>query len=347
MARRSVRPQTRGVATIRSGYAAVETRIPARALRTVLAVAVIALLVCAALRSRSLVPSLGRLGHPDAGWLFVAVLAQAASLVAYALVVRELLRAGAVAARVSTLLRATLGGIAMGASLPGGQVASAAYWYKQLRREGAARSLTALAMVGSMVAGVLSLALLFVVGVAAAGGEGPLAAARMPILEGGAVVVALVVVCRRGTARAGARLVRRLAPGLPDGYSPGQRSLFAMGFLAVANWLFDCACLCAALAAVHASVPVRSVLLAYTLSQLVASLPLLPGGGGTVEATLLLTFAAFQHTSASVFAGVLLFRLISCWGLIPVGWLAVVIERRPVLLRRAPLLRQPAATAAV
>jgi uncharacterized membrane protein YbhN (UPF0104 family) len=311
----------------------------------VFAVAVIALLAGAAFHSRSLVPSLDRLGHPDAGWLLVAVLAQVVSLVAYALVVRELLRAGAVAARVSALLRATLGGIAMGASLPGGQVASAAYWYKQLRQEGAARSLTALAMVGSMVAGVLSLAVLFVVGVAAAGGEGPLAAARMPILEGGTVVVALVVVCRRGTARAVTRLVRRLAPGLPEGYSPGQRSLVAIGFLAVANWLFDCACLCAALAAVHASVPVRSILLAYTLSQLVASLPLLPGGGGTVEATLLITFAAFQHTSASVFAGVLLFRLISCWGLIPVGWLAVVVERRPVLLRRAPLLRQPATVA--
>jgi uncharacterized membrane protein YbhN (UPF0104 family) len=244
---------------------------------------------------------------------------------------------------MSALLRATLGGIAMGASLPGGQVASAAYWYKQLRQEGAARSLTGLAMVGSMVAGVLSLAGLFVVGVAAAGGDGPLAAVRMPILEGFAVVVALVVLSRGATARAVARLVRRLAPGLPEGYSPKRGSLLAIGVLAVANWLFDCACLCAALAAVHASVPARSVLLAYTLSQLVASLPLLPGGGGTVEATLALTFAAFQHTSPSVLAGVLLFRLISCWGLIPVGWLAVVLERRPVLLRGAPALRPAAA----
>jgi putative heme transporter len=343
MARRRPRPQTRGVAAIRTRYEAVGARIPARAVRIVLAAAVVALLVYAALRSRSLLPSLTRLGHPDVGWLFAAVLAQVVSLAAYALVVRELLRAGAVTARISALLRATLGGIAMGASLPAGQVASAAYWYKQLRQEGAARSLTALAMVGSMVAGVLSLAGLFVAGVAAAGGDGPLAAARLPILEGCAVVLALAVVCRRGTARGIARVLRRLAPGLPEEYAPGQRSLVAIGFLAVANWLFDCACLCAALAAVHASVPARSVLLAYTLSQLVASLPILPGGGGTVEATLVLTFAAFQHTSASVLAGVVLFRLISCWGLIPVGWLAVVLERRPVLLRRAPLLGHVAA----
>ena len=331
---------------IRSRYASVGARIPARTLRIVLGSAAIALLVCAALRSRSVLPSLGRLGHPDASWLLVAVVAQVVSLAAYALVVRELLRVGDVVARMSALLRATLGGIAMSASLPGGQVASAAYWYKQLRQEGAARSLTALAMVCSMLAGVPSLAALFVVGVVAAGGEGPLAAARVPILESCAVVVVLAIVFRRGTARAVARLVRRLAPGLPEGYSPERGSLLAIGVLAFANWLLDCVCLCAALAAVHASVPARSVLLAYTLAQLVASLPLLPGGGGTVEATLVLTFAAFQHTSASVLAGVLLFRLISCWGLIPVGWLAVLLERRPALLRRAPLLRHSPAGAA-
>src|SRR5947199_9649401 len=158
MARRRAEPQTRDVDMVRSRYASVGARIPAQTLRIVFGSAAIALLICAALRSRSLLPSLGRLGHPEASWLLVAVLAQVVSLAAYALVVRELLRVGDVVARMSALLRATLGGIAMSASLPGGQVASAAYWYKQLRQEGAAPSLSALAMVCSMLAGVLSLA---------------------------------------------------------------------------------------------------------------------------------------------------------------------------------------------
>jgi uncharacterized membrane protein YbhN (UPF0104 family) len=331
----------------RSRYASVAPRIPVRTLRIAFGFVAIAFLVYAATRSRSLLPSLTRVGHPEASWLLVAVLAQLISLAAYALLVRELLKVGEVAARISALLRATLGGIAMSASLPGGQVASAAYWFKQLRQEGATRSLTTLAMACSMLAGVLSLAGLFVLGVAAAGGEGPLAAARVPILEGCAVLLALAVLFRGRTGRLAGRLVRRLVPGLPHRYALERRSLVAIGMLAFANWLLDCACLCAALAAVHASVPARSVLLAYTLAQLVASLPLLPGGGGTVEASLVLTFAAFQHTSASVLAGVLLFRLISCWGLIPVGWLAVALERRPILPRRTPLLRQSAATVAV
>jgi uncharacterized protein (TIRG00374 family) len=95
---------------------------------------------------------------------------------------------------------------------------------------------------------------------------------------------------------------------------------------------------------VHAHVSMRSILLAYTLSQLVGALPVLPGGGGTVEASLILTFAAFGHTSASVVAGVLLFRLISCWGLVPVGWAAVLLEGRPLRAYRRGQGRGPAST---
>jgi putative heme transporter len=313
-------------------YESVGARIPKRPLQIVLVALVAALLVCAAFRSRSALPSLGRLRHPESSWLTIAVLAELGSLAAYALIVRELLRNGAVRARMSALLRATLGGIAMSASLPGGQVASAAYWYRQLREEGAGRSLTTLAMAGSMVAGVLSLAVLFVSGVVAAGGEGPLAAARTPIVEASAGIVIAAALFRDRASR----LVRRLVPGLPAGYSASGRSLVAIGVLAFANWLLDCACLWAALAAMHASVPVRSVLLAYTLAQLVASVPLLPGGGGTVEASLILTFTAFHHASAAVVAGVLLFRVISCWGIVPLGWLGIAIDRGSPVGRPQP-----------
>jgi hypothetical protein len=313
-------------------YETLGARIPKRPLQIVLVALVASLLVWAVFRSRSALPSLGRLRHPESSWLTIAVLAELGSLAAYALIVRELLRVGAVRARLSALARATLGGIAMSASLPGGQVASAAYWYRQLREEGAGRSLTALAMAGSMVAGVVSLAVLFVAGVVAAGGEGPLAAARTPIVEVAAGIVILAVLFRDRAWRLG----RRLVPGLPAEYSPSRRSLVAIGLLAFANWLLDCVCLWAALAAMHASVPVRSVLLAYTLAQLVASIPLLPGGGGTVEASLILTFTAFHHASAAVVAGVLLFRLISCWGIVPIGWLGVALDRRSLLPQAQP-----------
>jgi uncharacterized membrane protein YbhN (UPF0104 family) len=318
-------------------YEAVGARIPKRPLQIALVALVTGLLVYTAFRTRSALPSLGRLRQPASSWLAVAVLAELASLTAYALIVRELLRVGRLRARMSALLRATVGGIAMSASLPGGQVASAAYWYRQLREEGAGRSLTALAMAGSMVAGVVSLAVLFVAGVVVAGGEGPLATARTPIVEVAAGLAILAVLFRDRAYRLG----RRLVPGLPAGYSPSSRSLLGIGVLAFANWLLDCVCLWAALTAMHAGIPVRSVLLAYTIAQLVAAVPLLPGGGGTVEASLVLTFTAFHHASAAVVAGVLLFRLINCWGLVPVGWLAVALPRMRENRLRAQWLRSP------
>jgi hypothetical protein len=74
-------------------HAAV-ARIPQRALQLVVAAAGLAVIATVALRSRSLPAPLGRLQHPDACWLVVAVVAETASLAAYALLVRKLLRGG-------------------------------------------------------------------------------------------------------------------------------------------------------------------------------------------------------------------------------------------------------------
>jgi uncharacterized protein (TIRG00374 family) len=115
----------------------------------------------------------------------------------------------------------------------------------------------------------------------------------------------------------------------------------AIATFAYINWLLDCVSLVAALAAVHAGVPAESVLLTYALAQLVNQLPLLPGGGGTVELSLSLGFAAFGNTSGEVLAGVLLFRLITCWGLVPIGWLGVGLEGRSLAPRRLRRLASP------
>ena len=319
----------------------VKNRIPRRAARIVGLAGAAGLLIWIGLRSRSLLSPLGQVTQPSPGWLTLAVLAEAASLGAYALIVRRLLGFGNVPARLRSLLRATVGGIAMSASLPGGQAASAAYWYRQLRREGADGGLAALAMVGSMIAGVLSLAGVLVIGVALAGGHGPLpAAARVPILAVGIALLAAHWTLRRRIGRASAWFARRFAPSLPHHVAASPRSVFAIGGLAYGNWLFDCACLYAALAAVHARVPLQSIVLTYAIAQLVASVPLLPGGGGTVEISLALGFAAFGHTSGHVLAGVVLFRLISCWGLVPVGWLAVALDGKRLPTWKAGGLRK-------
>src|SRR5262249_44655341 len=88
-------------------------------------------LVSAAARSsRSVLPSRSELSSPDPSWLAAEIVAQAVSIVAYALIVQQLLAERGVLARIRELVRATVGGIAIGASLPGGQALSTAYWYK-------------------------------------------------------------------------------------------------------------------------------------------------------------------------------------------------------------------------
>jgi uncharacterized membrane protein YbhN (UPF0104 family) len=93
--------------------------------------------------------------------------------------------------------------------------------------------------------------------------------------------------------------------------------LLVLGFL---NWLFDAAVLFAALAAMGQTIPVRGVVVAYTLGQLVSAIPILPGGGGTIEATMSAGLILAGGTGAAVIAAVLLYRIVSAWALVPLGW---------------------------
>jgi putative heme transporter len=303
-------------------------RVPRSLLRAALVAGTAVVVTAAALHFRSSLPSLSRVGRPAPPWAALALLAQLASLLAYALIVREFLAARGVSTRVRGLLRGTIGGIALGASLPGGQALSTAYWYRLLRQEGAPPATAAVALAGAMLAGVASLTGVLVLGVAAAGDSGPTAGFRLPILVGAAAAVALGRPFGRRLARLARSLITRFTSVPPDQLAVHGRPLLKIACLAYLNWLLDCACLLASLHAVGAYVPLRSVLLTYALAQVVASIPLLPGGGGTVEVTLSLGFAAFGHTSSALVAGVLLFRLISCWGLIPIGWAAIALDGR-------------------
>jgi len=75
----------------------------------------------------------------------------------------------------------------------------------------------------------------------------------------------------------------------------------------------------AALAAMGQTIPVRGVVVAYSLGQLVSAIPILPGGGGTIEATMSAGLVLAGGTGA-VIAAVLLYRIVSAWGLVPLGW---------------------------
>jgi hypothetical protein len=154
-------------------------------------------------------------------------------------------------------------------------------------------------------------------------------------LTGGiaAGVASALVLCRAG--RFPGLVGRRLASA---GVALSPR-LIAGSFLpALLNWIFDCACLAASIYAVSGRVPWPGLLVAYAVAQLAASLPITPGGIGVVEGVMTVLLVAYGMHSATAVAAVLLYRIISFWSLVPLGWVfvAAALARRRKALALGP-----------
>jgi uncharacterized protein (TIRG00374 family) len=125
--------------------------------------------------------------------------------------------------------------------------------------------------------------------------------------------------------------------------TPSRREWASATIMALGNWVLDLACLIAAFLAVGAPVPWRPLLLAYGAAQLAANLPITPGGLGVVEGSLTIALVAYGGGRDSTVAAVLLYRLISYWALLPIGWMSWAVltwtTRRRV--RRAESLASP------
>jgi uncharacterized membrane protein YbhN (UPF0104 family) len=271
-------------------------------------------------RRGSIEHSLSKVGSAQPGWIVVAVAAELASLVCYAALVRVLLQLGAVTVPFRALFSLTVIGIAMLNSVPGGQAISTIYWYEQLRRYAVQRSVAVFALLASSLLGIVTLVLLAACGLAT-GSHGFGAQARFPVLAVAAAILIAAILGRRQFVPAALWAVRHLGgrdvppeqPVAADHLVP----LLVLGFL---NWLFDAAVLFAALEAMGQTIPVRGVVVAYTLGQLVSAIPILPGGGGTIEATMSAGLILAGGTGAAVIAAVLLYRMVSAWALVPLGW---------------------------
>jgi uncharacterized membrane protein YbhN (UPF0104 family) len=296
-------------------------RLPLRELRIVGTAAVLGVGVyLVVVRRGSIEHSLSRLGRAQPSWIAVAVAAELVSLVCYAALVRVLLQLGAVTVPFRALLSLTVIGIAMINSVPGGQAISTIYWYEQLRRYSVQRSVAAFALLVSSLLGIVTLVLLSACGLAV-GSNGFGSQARFPVLAVAAAIVIAAVLGRRRFVPAALWAVRHLSgPDTPPEQPVAANHLVLLLVLGFLNWLFDAAVLFAALAAMGQTIPVRGVVVAYTLGQLVSAIPILPGGGGTIEATMSAGLVLAGGTGAAVIAAVLLYRIVSAWALVPLGW---------------------------
>ena len=310
-----------GLHRLGRGLHAFWERLPLRELRIAATVAVLGVGVyLIVVRRGSIERSLSKVGSARPGWVAVAVAAELLSLACYAALVRVLLQLGAVRVPFRALFSLTVIGIAILNSVPGGQALSTIYWYEQLRRYAVERSVAVFALLVSTLVGIATLVLLAACGLAA-GSHGFAAGARFPVLAVAAAILIAAVLGRRRFVPGALWAVRHLGGRDVASEQPVAANhlvlLLVLGFL---NWLFDAAVLFAALAAMGQTLPVRGVVVAYTLGQLVSAIPLLPGGGGTIEATMSAGLIVAGGTGAAVIAAVLLYRIVSAWALVPLGW---------------------------
>ncbi|HEV7963158.1 MAG TPA: lysylphosphatidylglycerol synthase transmembrane domain-containing protein [Actinoplanes sp.] len=330
--------------------------------RIVLGVAVVALLGAElVLAAPTLKGALTALPGAQPWWIAAAVLAEATSMDLFARMRRRLLAAAGVRVRMRDALAATYVADAVHLTVPGGAAFSTAYAYRWMRERGAGPAAITWTLVTGGLISTSALAAL-----AVAGSLLVHAASGLPALVLDAVlVVALVVGARRLRRRpdlallAGRRLLawrnallRRPPNQGGDALDrlvgqlrlvrPGARDVTAAAAYGVGNWVFDCACLAAAAAAVGTpGLSVSVLLIAYTAGMAASGLSLLPAGIGIVETAMVLAMVAGGIPAAAALPAVLLYRLISLVAVVAAGWLIVTVQTLRAGRRPAPGVTPP------
>ncbi|WP_433326448.1 lysylphosphatidylglycerol synthase transmembrane domain-containing protein [Spirillospora sp. CA-294931] len=294
---------------------------------------------------------LAAITRADPAWLAVVVIAEAASMGAFARLQRRLLRIGGVRISLRRAFAVTYAGNALSTTLPAGPAVSIVYTFRQFRFSGAsAQVATAVILIGGIITSVAYtfIGLLALLAVPHTRGLA-LAALAVPA----ALTLLLAVVLRRPVTRARVSAVaaragravlahRRVAPHaerLREGRGvlrPSRRDWAPLLTMASLNWLADILALYAAARAVGVEVGPHWVTLAYFAAQAAGSvLPLLPGGLGAIETSMAATLVAFGATLAPAAAAVGLYRLVSYWVVVAIGWLAwIALHEGPRLSER-------------
>ncbi|MDQ6785110.1 MAG: flippase-like domain-containing protein [Actinomycetota bacterium] len=305
------------------------------------------------------------LDHLHWTWVILAVVAEAASYVAFAGMQRRLLGAGDVHVSLRPMTSISLAGNAIQTTLPGGIVMSAAWSFRQFRRFGADEILSGWVLVAMTATSFIALLTLAGVGLALAASTGSALGVASVII--GLLFLAIVVVAAWSKRlflvghtirllRLSQRVIHRPA-GDPQtlvhdalvkvgAISPTWKDWGWATAWGACNWLFDLGCLALAFAAVGAEVPWRGLLLAYAAAQLATNLPITPGGLGVVEGSLTVALVAFGGAQASTVAAVLVYRVLSFWLILPLGWATLGVitfnhRRSRSLVLAGPAGKQP------
>lgn len=287
------------------------------------------------------------LGDVQPGWLVAGVVLEAAAILAYAELTRTVLPPASRPSlrRMTAITMSTLG---LSHVVPGGNAVGSSMGYRLLTATGVRGADAAFAIatqgIGSAVVLNVLLWIGLVVSIPIRGinplyGTAAVLGALLLAAVGGAVVLLTkgeqrlaAVVCRSANrvpfleGEAVAAVLARVAERLRE-LAADPRLLARAGGWALLNWLLDAASLWVFLAAFGYRVGLDGLIISYGLANVLAAIPLTPGGLGVVEGVLSATLVGFGAPRGIALLGVVSYRLLNFWLPIPLGALAYLSLR--------------------
>lgn len=285
--------------------------------------------------------SLGRIRRIRFGRLAAAVALEVVSIALMTALHRRLVqRAGAVLSR-RRAAAVVCAGSAIALSVPGGPVLANAYSYRQWRRRGLDHAVVGWVVTTVALISTIALTVFSVVGARSASGIdwwtisagfGVMVLLAVVVLLVGAptrlgpIAVALLRAARRVIGRpadpikAWATTVHRLSA-----VDIRRRDWVVLFGFSLGNWAADCASLYLSARALNAHLTFTSVVIAYAIGQAILVLPLTPGGIGVYEAGVTAALTRVGVRRGKALSSVLMYRFISFWAVLLVGWLCWLV----------------------
>jgi hypothetical protein len=292
--------------------------------------------------------ALHHLDHLNVGWALGAVLVEVLSVVGYGFLQQRVLHWSGADLSLASLTLVSMANNAIAYTVPGEPAVSSAYRYRFFRRHGASGASAGWAILTILIAQAIGMSLLLLVGVVVAltgdtgvQARGIVIVGLFVVLLAGALLVRrdvllrllgfIVRLCQRVTGHPRGEVKARIESTLQRMHEIplSNGAAIRLVSMATALWFVDFLILICCFGAVHAPIPWSGVLLAFGVAQIVASLPLIPGGLGVVEGSLAVILVAYGTHKVPALAVVLVYRLLTFWLVIMVGWISVgVLEWR-------------------
>jgi hypothetical protein len=291
----------------------------------------------------TIIRSFGVAGRAEWDWLLAACAFELLSMIAFARTQRIVLRAAGVHVSIPSVAATALAGNAISVSLPLiGPGAGSVFTYQRFRQVAESPAPAGWTL---LISGLISnLVWVFLIAV------GGIVSGNPAAIWGGLFVAACVVGftiigvlslrrqrSRKLVIRIGIRFVsisQRLS-GRPVGdpsdltgealdavtaFRMRNRDWAQTIGLSMINWFASVGCFVAAILATGASVPWTKVIIVYCIGATASSFNLTPGGLGVTEAVLAAGLVASGMGKVQALGSALIFRLVSFWLIMLVGW---------------------------